>query len=267
VRNLRRILAVAAIAVCAPSSISLAGGAETNDAGGSSSGDGFGATAGSGNSGDPSPGPNSSCAYEVPSQDDPRWKDFLHDFVDEFRYEINGITYVARVKVCDGQPDRMVLFEVASSVAVLAARLHDEMWRRVPAPQPDLSPAGPGIVNLGMWLAVDVPDIPSAFARSGSNWARVTPTLASTTFDFGNGDRTTCDGGGTAISALESIGEGPCGYTYTERSASGAPFRITVEMTWNIWLDSSGGSRVLAPIRRSTTFDYDVFEIQTVGTG
>jgi hypothetical protein len=268
VYKLGRIAAIVSLIVVAPATVPMASGnAATDSAGGSSSGDGFGATAGSGNSGDPSPGPGSSCAYEVPSQDDPRWKDFLHDFVDEFRYEINGVTYVARVKVCDGQDDRMVLLEVSSSVAVLATRLHDEMWRRVPVPQPNLSPAGPGVVHLGMWLAVDVPALSSAFARSGSNWARVMASLASTTFDFGNGDRTTCGGGGTAISDLESIGEGPCGYTFTERSADGAPFRITVEMTWNVWLDSSSGSRALAPISRSTTFDYEVVEIQTVGTG
>ncbi len=75
-----------------------------------------------------------------------------------------------------------------------------------------------------------------------------------------------CPGFGTPIpeSALDSIAEGPCGYTYPAAVEGGA---MTVSSTWWVtWELSDGRTGRDADIVVSTVVPYDVVEIQTVGT-
>ena len=147
---------------------------------------------------------------------------------------------------------------------------YDRVVKTVDAPVPDLSPAGPGFVNLGMWLATSEPAVNPVVARAaaGNNWAEVTGRLTTTTFDFGNGDSVTCDGFGEPIpdSALDSLDEGPCGYTYDNVSGD-TPFTVTVTAVWTVTYVLSDGRTGSRPdIVLSASVPYEVLEIQTVGT-
>lgn len=144
----------------------------------------------------------------------------------------------------------------------------DEVRRRVPAPIPDLSPVTRGVVNLGMWLAVAEPPENPVTARASAapgSWAETSATLTSTTFDFGNGDVVVCDGIGDPIPerAKNSIEPSPtCGYTVREPGT----LTITVTSRWTVVSTTSRGYREdQDDIVLSSSFDYRVIEVQTVG--
>lgn len=141
----------------------------------------------------------------------------------------------------------------------------------LPVPQPNINPAADagGIVNLGMWLAIDDPGSTTARATLANAWAEVTAQITSITVDFGNGDTVTCDGVGTPIldTAWDSLDQGPCGYTYRESSPDDSPYDMTVTATHRVnWTTSDGRAGTLSPIDRRVTIAYDVDEVQTVGT-
>ncbi len=98
----------------------------------------------------------------------------------------------------------------------------------------------------------------------------MSPRLAATRYDFGNGDRIECDGTGVAIREvhpdLEVLEESPwCGYTYRSSSPDDAPYLLTVTAVWELPYTSSAGSGAVPPLERTLTVPYDVDEIQTVG--
>jgi hypothetical protein len=149
-------------------------------------------------------------------------------------------------------------------VDIVRARL------QLPVPNINPTPADGGIVNLGLWLAVERQTVPPVTAEAGTAWITASPRLASTEFDLGNGDRVTCDGTGVAIESvhpdLDVVDESPsCGYTYRESSPDAAPYQLTVTTVWQLPYTSSDGSGQLPAMRRSVTIGYDVDEIQTVG--
>jgi hypothetical protein len=127
------------------------------------------------------------------------------------------------------------------------------------------TPAAGGIVNLGMWLALARQDPIAVRAEAGSHWAEVTVTLASTSWNMGNGDVVECDGPGTPITDTETVEQGPCGYTYRQSSPDESPYEMTVAATWQVTYRSSGGSGTAGAIDRTLSVTYDVDEIQTVG--
>lgn len=148
----------------------------------------------------------------------------------------------------------------------------DEVTERVYAPTPALSPTSRGVVNLGMWLAVAEPPENPVVARasaSPTSWAETSATLRTTTFDFGNGDEITCAGVGDPIPerAKDSVDPSPvCGYTYLDHN-DGEPYSLTMTSTWSVVSTTSRGTTVVQPdIVLSTTIDYPVIEIQTIGT-
>jgi hypothetical protein len=143
----------------------------------------------------------------------------------------------------------------------------DRATRTVPAPTLDLSPSpeAGGIVNLGLWLALAGQDPVTARAEAGSLWAEATVTLASTTWDMGNGDTVTCDGAGTPIADTDTLDEGPCGYTYRQSSPDDAPFTLTVTATWAVSYQSSAGVGSAGTVDRTSSVAYDVDEVQTIG--
>ena len=84
----------------------------------------------------------------------------------------------------------------------------------------------------------------------------------------GEQDTINCDGVGTPIpdSALNSLDQGPCGYTYPQSSPDDDPYQLTITTNYTItYTTSTGANGTLTPITRSVTIDYDVDEIQTIG--
>ncbi|MDJ0771184.1 MAG: hypothetical protein QNJ12_20520 [Ilumatobacter sp.] len=143
----------------------------------------------------------------------------------------------------------------------------------IEAPRPEMSPppdAG-APVNLGLWIAVEEAGPYEAFATLGPRvWALRTATLAGITFDPGNGDVVSCTGRGTPLAASESdtIEAGPCGYVYTAYDDVIADLTASITARWEVtWELSDGRSGRDPDITTSVTFPYDVYEIQTVGTG
>ena len=138
---------------------------------------------------------------------------------------------------------------------------------RVQPPIPAINPpaeAG-GIVNLGLWLAVEPATLAPISAEAGPAWITVRPEHTTTTFNFGNGDTVTCDGVGTPITDLDTVEAGPCGYTYLQSSPDEQPYQLTVTASWALPYTSSDGPGTLPPLTRALTIDYDVDEIQTIG--
>ena len=146
------------------------------------------------------------------------------------------------------------------------ANARTQLTAPTPAINPDAT-AG-GIVNLGMWLAIDDPGTTTARAALAGVWAQVTANVAGIQFDLGNGDTIDCDGLGTPIPdwALDSLDQGPCGYTYPQSSPDDDPYQLTITTNYTVtYTTSTGANGSLAPISRSVTIDYDVDEIQTIG--
>jgi hypothetical protein len=167
-------------------------------------------------------------------------------------------------------PDRAPVFvwvDTGPTVEELLVEAAVQVQRRVPVPVFDVSPAPQrgGIVYLGMWLAVQDPGPVSVTARVGDVFATVTATVASTRFEFGNGDVVECPGVGTPIVDPSVVEEGPCGYTYREISAPGEPYRLAATITWTVTYQTSSGSGALDSLTTSTAVAYPVGEIQTIG--
>lgn len=119
-----------------------------------------------------------------------------------------------------------------------------------------------GVVNLGMWLAVEEASYEPITAQAGAVWITVTPTIGRTTFEFGNGDDVVCEGFGVPIVDLETLDEGPCGYTYTEPG----DYTLTITSVWELPYTSSSGPGSAPALERTIEVPYEVIEIQTVGT-
>ncbi len=154
--------------------------------------------------------------------------------------------------------------------AILLPGATEQATKPITTPLPTLSPAARAPVNLGMWLSVQPAGPIVARAELGPLWAETTATLATTSFDLGTGDApVVCDGHGTPIpdNKKNSIDQGPCGYTYRADSDGGS-FDITITSTWTVTWELSGGSTGSEPnIAVTAVLPYEVYEIQTVGTG
>lgn len=176
----------------------------------------------------------------------------------------DGVEYRVYLVQCPDMAD-LRLVDPNRRPGSFDALIRDYAQDIIELPVPDVNPPveGSGYVNLGMWLAVEPASYEPITASAGPVWMTVTPTPGTTTFDFGNGDRVTCEVFGTPIVDLDTVDEGPCGYTYREAGT----FDVTAITSWLLPFDSSSGSGALEPMERITTFDYTVREIQTVGVG
>jgi hypothetical protein len=192
-----------------------------------------------------------------------------------FRFDVtSGKVWVRYYQLCvlpdgDRRSNYIWVTEVDPDPRVLVPGTVDEVTERVFAPVPSMSPASQGVVNLGMWLAVQDQGVVSARASASSTtWAETSASLRETVFDFGNGDVITCAGAGDPIpaSAINSVEQSPvCGYTFTDNHR-GEPFAVTVTSRWSVVSTTSWGLTVVQPdLVLSTTFDYPVVEVQTVG--
>ena len=177
---------------------------------------------------------------------------------------VNGKEQTGFWRTCPGGT-QFRWIDTDTSPTDLLPGLRDSMSKSLPVPSPDLSPVVAGVVNLGMWLAVEPVEPVVLSAEAGLAWIRLRAVHTSTRFEFGNGDAVTCVGVGTPIVELDTVEEGPCGYTYRRPSPPGEPFRLTVSMMWALSFESSDGAGSLPVLTRSTTVEYPVREIQTIG--
>ena len=189
------------------------------------------------------------------------------------RVGVNGeeILYL-RSGCSDGRPDGY--FWVPT---VNVADVRDDAFRRLekqlPLPTTDMSPDSSvgAYVNFGLWLAVEDPGTVSATAAVGPVWVTMTAAYDDTTWDMGNGDSVDCVGLGTPIVDPNTDEQGPCGYTFEHPSApkytgDRLAYHASATGTWTIsWIDYTGATGSLDSLQRTTSFDYQVREIQTVG--
>lgn len=184
------------------------------------------------------------------------------------------VTLLAIWERCDGGVWELIFVEQVDPFDLLPDA-EDAARARLQVPSPNINPdpALGGFVNLGLWLAVDEPNPDPVVARAELSgvWAEASGALRGIEVDPGTGDPVVaCEGVGIPIEAvdptLETVEQGPCGYTYTQSSPEDAPFQMTVTNVYDLaWRTSDGRSGSLGEARRSVTFDYDVDEIQTVG--
>ncbi len=161
--------------------------------------------------------------------------------------------------------------DTSITVQDLVGALRDRARQSAPAPVVDMNPAPDigGIVNLGLWLAVE--DVRPAPIRveAGPLWAEAEMVISSMEWDMGNGDVVQCADVGVRIQDvvpdLNTVDEGPCGYTYRLSSPEDDPYVVTTTVSWSVTYRSSSGSGTIGDIERSSVFDYDVDEIQTLG--
>jgi hypothetical protein len=187
---------------------------------------------------------------------------------------INGIPHYVYTVTCPGRAGYKQFVPVDLDADDLIAELTDVVRSRLQLPVPDINPTAEsnGIVNLGLWLAVEPQTIDPITAQAGpAVWITVTPTLTATTYDFGNGDQVTCEGTGIPIRDvhpdLDVIEQSPtCGYTYRQSSPEDDPYQLTITTTWELPYTSSDGTGRIDPLDMNLTIDYDVDEIQTLGT-
>jgi len=185
--------------------------------------------------------------------------------------EIDGVSWRLYSVSCPGELPTQRWVRVGVRVGDLIPGLIDVVRDRLPLPvlAVNPSPADGGVVNLGMWLAVEPQSFDPLSAEAGSSWITVSPRMVATEFDLGNGDTIVCDGTGVAIRDahpdLDVVAQSPtCGYTYRQSSPDDAPYRLVVTTTWELPYTSSGGAGSIPPLRRSITVDYDVDEILIV---
>ena len=166
---------------------------------------------------------------------------------------------------------RLVWVPTSLSPRILIPALRDKVQRTLPEPTPDMSPPPEfgTYMNLGIWLAVTDPGVTTAQANAGPVWARGYGTLTGFEVDFGNGDTVYCEGVGVPIRDeypdLDTFDEGPCGYTYGWPDQADQ-YDVTITSTYHVTYQLSNGENgVLGDVQRSTTFPYQVNEVQTVG--
>lgn len=179
----------------------------------------------------------------------------------------DGRRQVAIQKVCDGEITAYGWAYTTPTPAQLIDGVRSEVVRQLPEPTPAISPPGPGWVNLGLWLAVE-PVEPVTVENSVVGYqVRVTATPVRTSFRIDDQEPIVCDGFGTPIVDLDTVEQGPCGYTFRQVTSPGRPATITVTTTWSIdYLTSVHGAGHHGELDLSTAVAYEVGEIQTVGT-
>lgn len=190
--------------------------------------------------------------------DDPVWDEW-------FQTTINGVLVDGYVVTCPNRPIGFrwvdLTVDATDLIPAILAKASEIIELRVPNLNPAVGPGG--YVNLGMWLAVGPASYPDITAFASPNaWITASPTVGSTTFDFGNGDRVTCGQFGTPIVDLDTADEGPCGYTYRQPGT----YTLTITTEWLLPYISSDGPGTIPPLQRATTVTYEVREIQTIGT-
>jgi hypothetical protein len=171
-------------------------------------------------------------------------------------------------KTCSGTEPQFVWVTPTVDIQVLIDGAAARARAATPTPAPNINPApeAGSFVNLGLWLAIDDPGVTTARVDLGGQWAQARAVHAGFEVDFGNGDSVTCEALGTPIVDVEAVEEGPCGYTYRLSSPEEEPYLVTITSIYDVtYTTSTGRSGSLGALRRSTSFNYDVDEVQTIG--
>jgi hypothetical protein len=174
--------------------------------------------------------------------------------------------------------------ETVVTVDDLVPGAYDEMRRAIPLPDPSLTapPIEQGsLVNAPLWLAVSSPDPVTARAEVGAVWAQATGTFVGLTWDMGMAgtgeDVVECVGPGTpwtppAAGEDEFRPSPDCGWNYEfpstpDNTGAGEAYHVTVTAHWEVRITGSDGRDVAGePIDVVSSFDNQVFEVQTVGS-
>jgi hypothetical protein len=118
-----------------------------------------------------------------------------------------------------------------------------------------------------LWVMRDSLQPVGRRASAGANWAQVSATVQSVSFDPGDGSPpVVCPGGGTPYDpALPYEAQaGDCWHVYT-RPSSGGPFRLRVTVAWSAtWAGSGGAGGVLPAVAVGATVPVQVQEMQVV---
>jgi hypothetical protein len=185
---------------------------------------------------------------------------------------IGGVTYYTYAVSCPGLGTDLRFVNPNVTAADLFDLIRREVNERVPAPVHNMNPAPEvgGVVNLGLWLAVEPQTMDPVHAEAGPAWITATPMMVNATFDMGvegNEDKITCAGLGTPYpEGSNDPDEGPCGYTYRQKLPDDAAYTVTITTEWTIPYTSSSGSGTLTAVTTSSSYDYNVDEIQTIGS-
>ena len=167
------------------------------------------------------------------------------------------------VTSCPGIYTVVVRVYRAPTADDLIPGFYGEVIAAIEAPSSAISPPASAPINLGLWLATDGPLEVRRGGTVGPFSVEVVAMLAETTFEMGNGDVVVCGGGGVAIVDVDTVDQGPCGYTYRQALVEGS--EIVIGGRWEITYSTSLGDGVLADINTSSTVEYSTYEIQTVG--
>ena len=154
-------------------------------------------------------------------------------------------------RTCPGHiPDYVWMADVVDVDALISSAFQS-VSAQLPTPTLDINPRPDvgGIVNIGLWLAVADPGRVTITAAVGPVWATVTAEYRGTTWTFGNGDSTFCEGLGTPIIDTNTEDQGPCGYTYRWPSAPSSLAPTTLPTTTP---PSAIGTSVTPPRRGAT---------------
>jgi hypothetical protein len=182
-------------------------------------------------------------------------------------------TETLHVRRCPGREPASVWVPDGVDVEVLVSSAEQRVSEQLPVPVLEMSPdpSVGGTVNLGLWLAVEDPGDVSVTASVGPVWASVTARYVRTSWSMGNGDVVECDGVGSPIVEVDTVEQGPCGYTYRwpsspEFTGSDAlAYSVSVTGHWVVsYSTSTGEGGSLAGLERSAEFAYAVRELQTV---
>ena len=183
-----------------------------------------------------------------------------------------NVAHLAWWRQCGNNPPELVLLAPIDPIDLVPGAA-DRVRDYLPSPSPNINPdpATGGFVNLGIWYAINDPDETQVRASLPGVWAEATGTLTGISIDPGTGDPPIdCPGLGVPIETvdptLETVEQGPCGYTYRASSPDDAPYQMTITNIYEVtWRTSDGRSGTLGESRRPLTIPFDIDEIQTIG--
>lgn len=187
--------------------------------------------------------------------------------VGTFTVHPDGVVAILYYRDCDGIRQWVWIRQEPPEVLADDA-LSDLATELLVAPEPVLSPADRGIVNVETWLATTDRGPFSATASIPGLSVTVTATVESTTWEFGDGVVVVCDGVGTPWTPADGDRAAPCGHTFTDVAGRSAPHVVAVSTTWDVtWVATNGVSGTVDSLTSSpATIDYPIDEIQTIGT-
>lgn len=167
--------------------------------------------------------------------------------------------------------DKVPVDAVLASLTKKVIEITDKKFLDDPASA--INPAFHAPTQLGLWLSVDANSQIEANATAGANlWRRMVVSLASVTWEMGNGDRVVCSGLGTPYDEAHPTKEQSpdCGYTYrSKQDARASDLTIRAVLRYERKLTGTG---LPVPVEypdvcRTLVIPYDVYELQTVPTG